>query len=197
MNGRDPHSALKSEVVGKINAGHLEVVLARLQWGKDDVGYSLHVNPTSYTSAGLQPTDFLAYLGFQRSDRCSFTGFQRCYCTWVSEGFNIEEFATAFNGGYGHLGRAQSALEACGFLLPQPEGWGSYSGKLSGRASRRLDGISGDGHTAMEIKRMKSAEDDRFQFRFTFIDTGGEKAFVTHYRPKHLPVSSEVKGVFG
>src|SRR5262249_7166071 len=28
-------------------------------------------------------------------------------------------------------------------------------------------------------------------------DIGGEKAFVTHYRPKHLPVSSEISGVFG
>jgi hypothetical protein len=39
-------------------------------------------------------------------------------------------------------------------------------------------------------------EDDRFLFRFTFIDTGHEKAFVTHYRPKHLPLSSELTGVF-
>jgi hypothetical protein len=197
MNGRDPHSALKSEIVRKINAGHLEVVVARLQWGKDDIGYSLHVNPTSHSSAGVQTTDFLGYLGFQRSDRCSFTGFRRCYCTWVSEGFSVEEFATAFNGGYGHLGRAQKALEACGFLLPQPEGWGFYYGKQSGREHRGPDEISGDGHTAMKVERMKSTEDDRFQFRFTFIDTGGEKAFVTHYRPKHLPVSSEVSGVFG
>jgi hypothetical protein len=37
MNGRDTHSALKSEIVETINAGHLEVVLARLQWGKDDI----------------------------------------------------------------------------------------------------------------------------------------------------------------
>jgi hypothetical protein len=28
-----------------------------------------------------------------------------------------------------------------------------------------------------------------------FIDTGREKAFVTHYRPKHLPISSELAGV--
>jgi len=30
MQSRDPHIALKSEVVKKINAGHLEIVLARL-----------------------------------------------------------------------------------------------------------------------------------------------------------------------
>jgi hypothetical protein len=121
MYTRDPHSALKAEVVQKINAGDLEVVLARLQWGKDDKRYSLHVNPSSFTAAGLQPTDFLAYLGFQRNYRCSFTSFQRCYSKWVSEDFGVEEFATAFKAGFGHLNKAQRALENCGFLLPQPE----------------------------------------------------------------------------
>jgi hypothetical protein len=48
----------------------------------------------------------------------------------------------------------------------------------------------------MAVRPMKATEDDRFQFRFTFIDTGGDKAFVTHCRPKHLPASSEVTGVF-
>jgi hypothetical protein len=193
---RDPHSALKSEVVSKTDAGRLEVVLAKLQWGKDDKGYSLHVNPTSYSTAGLQTTDFLGYLGFQRSDRCSFTSFQRCYCKWVDVDFKVEEFAAAFNGGYVHLSQAQNALEACGFMLPQPEGWGFYNGKPSGRSYRGPEQASGDGHTAMKVESMKSTEDSRFQFRLTFVDTGREKAFVTHYRPKHLPVSSEVSGVF-
>jgi hypothetical protein len=85
----------------------------------------------------------------------------------------------------------------CGFLLPQPEGWGFYYGKESGRNHREPDGISGDGHTAMKVDRMKLTEDDRFLFCFTFIDTGGDKAFVTHYCPKHLPISSEVSGVLG
>jgi hypothetical protein len=143
MNGREPHSALKSDIVSKTSVGYLEVVLARLQWGKDDIGFSLHVNPSAFSSAGIQTTDFLGYLGFQRSDRCTFTGFQRCYCKWVSEGFSVEEFAAAFNGGYGHLEKAQRALEACGFSLPQPEGWGFYYGKHGVRGHRGPDGISG------------------------------------------------------
>ena len=61
---------------------------------------------------------------------------------------------------------------------------------------RRPEGIAGDGHTSMKVDRMKSTEDDRFQFRFSFMHAGHEKAFVTHYRPKHLPFSSEVRGVF-
>lgn len=42
---------------------------------------------------------------------------------------------------------------------------------------------------------MKAAEDERFLFSFTFVDTGNDKGFVTHYRPKHLPLSSELGGV--
>lgn len=197
MNSRDPHTALKSTVVQTINVSGLEAFLVRLQWGKDDTGYSLHVKPTSFTSAGLQRTDFLNYLGFQRNDCCAFTGLHQCYCTWVSEGFNVEEFAAAFDRGYGHVGNAERALKACGFRLPQPEGWGFYYGKPSERLHRGLRGISGDGHTGTKIESMKAVEDDRFQFRFTFIDTGHDKAFVTHYRPRHLPVSSETRGVFG
>lgn len=196
MQLRDPHSALKSEVLKKINANHIELVLAKLQWSKDDKGYSLHVNPTSFSTAGLQTTDFLSYLGFQRNNACSFTNFHRCYSKWVDEDFNLEAFATAFNAGYGHLSKAQNALEACGFTLPQPEGWGFYNGQPSGRSYRGPEPISGDGHTAIDVKRMKATEDERFLFHFTFIDTGLDKAFVTHYRPKHLPLSSEISGVF-
>jgi hypothetical protein len=63
FSGRDPHSALKTEMIAKANIDGMEVVLARLQWGKDDSGYSLHVNPTAFSTTGLQRTDFLAYLG--------------------------------------------------------------------------------------------------------------------------------------
>lgn len=159
---RDPHSALKTEVVSKTKAGHLEVVLAKLQWGKDDKGYSLHVNPSSWSIVGLQATDFLAYLGFQRHDRCNFTSFQRCYCKWVTEDFNVQEFVTAFNAGYGNIVRAQDALQACGFGLRQPEGWTFFYGRPRDSASYGKERVSGDGHTAMCVQHMKATEDDRF-----------------------------------
>jgi hypothetical protein len=198
MLNRDPHVALKSSVVRIVNAGHLEIALAMLQWSKDEKGYSLHVNPTSISNAGLQTTDLLGYLGFQRNERCSFTNFNRCYSKWVDGDFDVERFAAAFNSGYGHLSKAQRELTACGFELPQPEGWGFYYGKPSGRSNRSGPGeaIIGDGHTAIRVERMQSAEDERFQFQFTFIESGNGEAFVTHYRPKHFPVSAEIKGVF-
>jgi hypothetical protein len=197
MQGRDPHTALKSEMIGNVNAGRMQAAIARLQWGKTDVGYSLHVNPSEFSSAGLQTKDFLAYLGFQRSDRCTFSGFGRCYVRWVGENFDLQTFATAFNKGFGHLEQAQRALEACGFALPQPEGWGFFYGRDNSRRPHRgPTGLSGDGYTANLVRSMKSTEDESFAFKFSFIEAGREKGFVTHYRPKHPPLSSELASVF-
>ncbi len=171
MNGRDPHSALKSEVVAKADRNYMEIVVARLQWGKNDVGYSLHVNPSSFTTAGIQKTDFLAYLDFQRSDECSFTSSQRCYVKWVSEGFDPDGFLTAFEKAFANLEEAERGLKACGFSLPQPEGWGFHHGKPGGRSHRGLAALSGDGHTALQAQSMKQTEDDTFLFKFSFIET--------------------------
>lgn len=196
MKNRDPHTALKGEVVAKANRGGMEVALARLQWGKDDVGYSLHVNPTSFSSAGIQTTDFLAYLGFERSDACAFTSFRRCYVKWVEEGFDLDRFLAAFEKGFAHLELAERALEACGIFLPQPQGWGFHFGRPSGRDNRGLPRLSGDGHTGQTIRKMKESEDETFAFVFSFIEAGHEKGFVTHYRPKHPPLSAEIQSVF-
>jgi hypothetical protein len=196
MAGRDHHTALKTAAVSQVNAGYIEIVLAKLQWSKDDAAFTLHVNPSSYTTAGLQTTDWLAYLGFQRNDQCQFTRFQRCYSKEVPDTFDVQAFATAFNSGFGFLQAAQQGLTACGFQLPQPEGWSFFHGNTSVRPRRGPDPMSGDGHAAMKSEPMKATEDDKFLFRFTFIDTGQDKGFVTHYRPKHPPLSAELDNVF-
>lgn len=108
----------------------------------------------------------------------------------------MNALATALNGGYTFLEQAQNALEACGFILRQPEGWGFFNSKPSGRSFRGPSTLQGDAHTGMKINRMKEAEDENFLFRFTFIETASEKGFVTHYRPKHPPLSPEMESVF-
>ena len=168
----------------------------RLSWGKHDSGYSLHVSPKSFSSAGLQTTDFLAYLGFQRYNSCPFTSSRQCYVNWVPEKFDPENFLTAFIRAFTHLEKAESGLNACGFSLHQPEGWGFFYGKPSGRSSREPTFFWGDGHTAQQIRSMKQTEDDTFLFSFSFIETEHEKGFVTHYRPKHPPLSAELGIVF-
>jgi len=51
---KDHHSALRAEILDKVNAGYIEIILARLQWGKNDVAFTLHVNPSAFTSSGLR-----------------------------------------------------------------------------------------------------------------------------------------------
>ena len=170
--------------------------LCVLSGGKFDVGYSLHVYPSSFSTSGLQTTDFLANLGFDRSDACSFTKGQQCYVIRVHEEFDPEQFLAAFLSAFGYVTNADNGFENCGFLLPKPEGWGFFHGKPSGRSMSESHELFGDGHTAHSSNCMKQTEDDNFFFRFSFITTEYGKGFVTHYRPKHPPLSSEIASTF-
>jgi hypothetical protein len=115
---------------------------------------------------------------------------------WVDEGFQIGEFADAFLSAFAHLERAERGLQACGFTLPQPEGWGYFSGRSARVPDRRPTALSGDAHTAREVRRLKQTEDDTFLFQFTFIETNRGDGFVTHYQPKHPPFSAEMTSLF-
>jgi hypothetical protein len=94
---RDHHIAVASEPVSTVNAGYVQIVLARLQWSKNEKAFTLHVNPSAYSTAGIQTTDWLSYLGFRRNDQCQFTNFDRCYSIEVPEDFDVQAFAVAFN----------------------------------------------------------------------------------------------------
>ena len=106
MTLTDHHNALKADVIARSNAGRAEMALASLQLGKHHRALTLHANPRTFTTSGLQATDWLAYLGFQRSDRCSFIASQRCFSREVPAGFDLQAFATAFASGFAHLEKA-------------------------------------------------------------------------------------------
>ncbi len=191
MNGRDPHSALKTDIVGSAQVRGLDLRLVRLQWSKTDIGFSLHAAPNTWSTAGIQTTDFLSHLGFQRS-RCHFVPAQECYVRWADEGFDVSAFGQAFATGYEELNGASRHLEACGFLLPQPEGWGYFQGRQSGTRARGFASGGGDGHTAPEQKRLKASEDTTFSFVLSWLE-GGPKGWTFHYRAKHPPLSAELE----
>lgn len=155
----------------------------------------LHVSPNTFSiSGGYQVTDFLSHLGFQRSG-CSFIDSRQCYVRWVDVNFDVNAFAGFFDKAYQNLTDAQKDLEKCGFFFDKPEGLGYFLGGQS--HSRRHDfQMSGDGHTAMSVKAMKQSEDDAFQYKFTWLESNQDKGWVIHYRPKHLPLSSELQSVF-
>jgi hypothetical protein len=191
----DLHKSLKSEIVAKINAAKGEIVLVKLAWGKGDIGYSLHVRPNTFSLNGIQIPDFLSYLGFSRQS-CSFL-LNECYVKRVEENLDINAFGQALDKGYEQLTQAERYLMNCGFMLSQPEGWGYFYGKQSGTHSRG-NNYYGDGHTsAVTPEVMKRAEDDVFDFIFTWIKNGeNDKGWTIHYHPKHPPLSVELQSVF-
>ncbi len=190
--GRDLHHALKTEKVAVGLGAGVEFVLVKLQWGRDDIGYSLHADPRQWSTAGVQTPDLLGYLGFEREERCGFINGE-CYARRVEEGFSPDEFGTAFAKCYHALQQAEGHLEACGYPFEQREGWGIFFHKQSGARMRPT--ISGDGHTGAQIERMKDAEDYAFLFVLSWM-SGQNKGWTIHTRPKHPPLSTEVAGVF-
>ena len=97
MAAKDHHTALRSEVLRNICAGYVEIVLAKLQSGKNDVAFTLHVNPGAFTSRGIQTTDWLRFLGFKENAQCQFSSAGRCFSKGVPEAYDLQRFATAFN----------------------------------------------------------------------------------------------------
>jgi hypothetical protein len=181
MNNRDLHQALKTEVLGQSRSANASCVLVKLQWGKNDMGFSLHVSPYTFSTYGFQVTDFLSHLGFQRSG-CSFSENRECYSRLVDKDFDIDAFANLFDQSFQNLTESQKDLEQCGFFIGRSYGHGLQ--------------MSGDGHTAMSMKSMKQSEDEYFKFRFTWLESDYGKGWVIHYLPKHQPLSSEFQSVF-
>ncbi len=172
----DLHSALRTEEIDSTSHG-LSLKLVRLQQGKDLFSYSLHAFPDSYSSAGLQTTDLLAFLGFHRGP-CGF-GHSECYATKVSEGFKLAEFTEAFRKFSELVRTAEPKFAACGLYLPQPEGWGYFLGG-SGRPDRQPwdSHARGDGHHSPKQERMKESEDHSFRYVFTWIEGSSDRGWV-------------------
>ena len=186
---RNLHTALKTSVIQDVAESGFNFKHVRLQNGKDDFVNTLHVRPNSYTSSGLQSTDLLSLAGFNRS-QCDF--FQsECFVREIAEDFDLSGFANSTVTAFKNLQQAASHLENCGLRFPQPEGFGFFFGKPAQNHYENRSYIRGDGHTAATINRMKESEDEYFQFVFSWIEASGKKGWTTHYRAKHMPLSSE------
>jgi len=194
-SGRDLHSSLKTEIIDSIQVQGLKLVRTRLQWAKEDVAFSVHVSPNQFSTSGMQLTDALSYLGFDRQP-CPFVELQEGYCGWAHERDDLSELAAVISKVHSHLRDAQQRLQSCGLNLPQPEGYGYFFGKNGEGRQRVHSPIFGDGHTSPKTELMKAAEDDAFRFVFTWIQGGTNKGWTTHYQPKRLPLSTEVQAAF-
>lgn len=178
MAKRDLHSALKTEIAATTSVEGNEFLIIKLQWSKEDIAYSLHVTPTSIFS-GLQYADLLNHLGFQ-GGRCAFSPHSHCYATWVPPDFPLQDFARSFVEAFQALREAKQTLQQCGFYIEQPIQFSTSS----------------DGHTSPQAELKKSSEDDHFIYIISWIQGGKDKGWTIHYRPKHPPLTVELKAAF-
>jgi hypothetical protein len=174
---RDHHTALKTDVIAQESSSNGEFVLTRLQYSKDEIAHSFHVDMSTFSFSGLQRTDLLQLLGFS-SESCPYVPRRKCMVTWVPEDFAITEFPDGFESAYSQLGNAERALTKFGLLLP-------------GRSPARF--AQGDGHTSPVSKQLKEYEDDIFRFVLSWVEGGGQKGWTYHYYPKHPPLSVELE----
>lgn len=185
----DLHSALKTTVIQDMSEPGFSFKHIHLQNGKDNFIDTLHVRPTSWTTSGLQSADLLSFAGFKRSP-CAF--FQsECFVREIPQSFDVPGFAKSCVEALRHLQQGATHLENCGLLIPQPEGWGFYYGKPSvGRCVSR-EYVTGDGHVAPKVTRLKESEDEYFHFVLSWIEGAEAKGWTAHYRAKHMPLSLE------
>jgi len=180
----DHHTALTSQKNSQASGTGVNFIVAKLQWGKDNFGFSLHAEPNSYSTYGMQSTDFLHYLGFRR-EMCSFVTSRECFATWVEPDFELTLFARQFDEAFSLFEKAGRLLGNCGHFLDQPEGWGYFNGKSgSGRNMKSRLGYSADGHNSNEAKLLKQTEDENFLYCMSWIDGANEKGWVFHYKMK-------------
>jgi hypothetical protein len=177
----DLHSALQTEVVGTAGWKNGVLTLVRLRDGRDDIRYSLHVATNTITLSGLQVSDFMQRVGLMHF-RCAFSDLRECHAMSVSEGFELDAFADALAGAYDETRDSIAAFEKCGF-------------DVRGQFRRDYSTGGGDGHQASKHEHMKDARDEFFDFSFSWVESSGNKGWVTHYRPRQLPITEELARV--
>jgi hypothetical protein len=191
-NRPDHHTALTSEQISQASASGVRFVVGKLQWGKNDFGYSLHAEPSSYTYNGMQTTDFLDYLGFKK-ESCQFITRRVCYATWIDSEFDLPNFAEKFGEAYVLFEKSMKLFETCGHFLDQPEGWEYFYPNAKRRSPRSKSISGGDGHNAGRTELMSQAEDSDFSYRLSWAEWAQTKGWVIHYQPKNL--TNEIKSV--
>jgi len=128
----DGHSSLGSHVLGKSSGGGIEfVAVERIKdWDQTDI--VLHAYPNQWTSSGMQSTDVLLLLGFERWDNCPHTTGRRCFYRVMSgsgKRLDIEQIANLIRDAADRLKRADHLLEQCGLSLPKKGGWAFFHGR--------------------------------------------------------------------
>jgi hypothetical protein len=155
-------------------------VLAELQYSKDDIAFSLHANPTTFSMSGLQRADLLHLLGFEKGN-CPFFPGGECFAKWATYDFPLQEFADSIPKAFAELETAERHLTQFGLLL---------------RGQSPSSRSTGDGHSSVKTEELKREEDEYFEYVLSWLDGGGQKGWSFHHHPIHPPLTDQVKAVF-
>ena len=176
----DLHEALSNTVIGQASADGDQVVLVEHQDGRDVFRYSLHLTSNTFHFGGLNRAEFITWLGFESYDKCRFLGgYTTCFSIAATKTFDIDGFAQIIWTAFGDAAKAVRIFQDCG---TDPK-------------ERRRIYPGGDGHRGSEQKRMEDSADDYFEYVMTWLVNGRNEGWVTHYRPKQMPVSPELERV--
>ncbi len=189
----DLHVGLRTEVLDRGSAAGVEFVLASVRESREHEVRGAHARPTTFSTAGVQRTDFLAHLGFRRG-QCSYL-VGECYSIEAGADFELSGFLEAFPHAWEAFRAADADLGACGLHITQPEGWGYFFGR-EGQPYRDHSMGHPNGHTAGKIESLKTSEDGSFRFALTWLEGPQGKGWTTHYRPRHPPLSQETLATF-
>lgn len=176
MSRSDFHSALKSEIIAKEKSNNIEGTILKLQYSKNEISYSLHMNSNVFSFSGFQRADLLLLLGLEQG-KCNLFPSSECCATWVDKDFPLREFVDEFENGYIYFKEAEKKLNPFGLLL---------------LGNAPLYRSYGDGHTAMDSEEMDLISDDIFFYQLSWIKDTSRKGWVFHYYPKHPPFSNEI-----
>lgn len=154
------HSALKTTVLNDHTAHGIHYKLIRLQNGKDNFTDTLHARPNTWSSSGIQSTDFLSLIGFRRSV-CQFH-HDECFCMEVTKDIDVAALANAIQKSLELFQNASSHLENCGLFVAQPEGWGFFYNKPANRRMPSSSHCRGNGHTASKIELTRQSPEVSF-----------------------------------
>lgn len=160
----DLHRAPKTEVLGRQQHPGAEFIYVKLQHGKTELTYSLHVAVSDDVLGQL-----LFQLGFRKGP-CQFSIHAHCFSRALDSAVDLPVFMSAFAAAHEKYASASTTLGSCGISLePHDTALGGF-----------------DGHTADKTKKLKQAEDESFRYVLSWVEApeDGVRGWVKHYRPR-------------
>ena len=121
----DGHSAVSHHIVDRYSDGVIEVVLVERRMANGQTNLVIHIEPKTFTTAGVQWTHFLEWLGFRYFNDCPHVSGRRClWRSWDGDKTSAPLIAQALKEAYRQVYEADRLLSETPLKLPESNsGW--------------------------------------------------------------------------